>query len=71
MYTMKFARLPTGKVQIKEKEPILVFFLFSKLSFKPGEGEGSADHAQRDVRALDVTVPGIIFGMPQAHIKTP
>lgn len=46
MYTMKFARLPTGKVQIKEKEPILVFFLFSKLSFKPGEGEGSADHAQ-------------------------
>lgn len=62
MYTIKFARLP-GKVQIKEKESILICFLFSKLSFKPGDGEGSTTQAQRDVRALDVTVPGIILGM--------
>jgi hypothetical protein len=42
---MKFARLPTGNVQIK-KESILLFFLFSKLSLKPGEGDGSTGHVQ-------------------------
>lgn len=46
MYTMKFARVPTGNVQIK-KESILFFFPQSlKLSFKAGEGKGSTDHAR-------------------------
>ena len=47
MYTMKFARVPTGNVQIK-KESILLFFFFQslKLSFKAGEGKGSTDHAR-------------------------
>lgn len=40
MYTMKFAGLPTGNAEI-EKESTLLFFLFSKLPFKPREGEGS------------------------------
>lgn len=35
MYTMKFARLPTGNVQIK-KESILLFFLVSKFLWKVG-----------------------------------
>ena len=35
MYTMKFARLPTGNVQIKE-ESILLFFLVSKFLLKLG-----------------------------------
>lgn len=48
MYTMKFARLPTGNVQIK-KGSILLFFLLSKLAFKPGEGEGRVGHAQWDM----------------------
>lgn len=70
MYTMKFARLP-GTVQIKEKESILICFLFSKLSFKAGEGEGRTGQAQRAGRASDVPGPGIVLGKSQAPIKTP
>lgn len=66
MYTMKFARLPTGNAEI-EKEATLLFFLFSNLSFKPGEGKGSTGQAQWDRGTVTVTVPGIIFGMSSAY----
>lgn len=67
MYTMKFARLPTGNVQIK-KESILLFFLVSKFLLKLGREKAVQVMLSEEMGVRRMSPPQASFSGRHLHV---